>query len=324
MIHPKMMTINDVVRLLIENDDILILSHHFPDGDTLGSAYALCGALQILGKRARVECADEIPNKFLFIKNSVEIQHFEPKYIVSADVADSKLLCSLCEVYGNKIDLCIDHHSRNTSFAKQSYVEGDSAACAEIIYLIVKELINDIPKSIADCLYTGISTDTGCFKFSNVTARTHRIAAELISLGCEHALINKVMFDTKSRSRIALEKAVLDNLKFEYNGLCATVALTRDMIASSGAAEDDIDGISSLPRQIEGVAAAVTMRELESGAYKVSLRTDNALNAAQIAVGFGGGGHAAAAGCTIKDTRENAEKMLIEAVGAALKKQNMI
>lgn len=313
-----MITLNEVIALLKEKDNILILSHRFPDGDTLGSAYALCGALQRLGKNASVLCSDQMPDKFSYMKKAIKEQVFSPKYIVAVDVAAKKLLGSLENEYGDKVDLCIDHHSTNEIYAEKTYVESNSAATAEIIYLIVNEMLGTIPKEIADCLYTGISTDTGCFKFSNVTSRTHKIAAELIDAGCESAKISKAMFDTKSKSRIAIEKEVLEGLEFRFNGLCAIVTLTLDMIASSGAVEDDIDGISSLPRQIEGVVAGITLREVSEGGYKVSLRTADEINAAKVASKFGGGGHSAAAGCSINDSIENAKNALANAVEDAL------
>ncbi len=319
-----MMKLNDVAKLLINKDNILILIHRFPDGDALGCSYALCSALQSMGKKCKIGCADDVPQKFGYVKKVIVEQDFEPEYFVAVDVAASHLLGKLEQVYGDMVDLRIDHHGKSTPFAKENYVEPKSASCAEIIYLLIKEMGVNITPEMADCLFTGVSTDTGCFKFSNVTSRTHKIAAELMELGCNSAEICKVMFDTKSKSRIAIEKAVLDNLRFEFNGLCAIVTISLDMLAKTNAQEDDIDGISSLPRQIEGVEAGITLREIKSGEYKISFRTSDRFNAAAIAEKFGGGGHSAAAGCSISGNESDVVDTLLKEVEKSLRNRDMI
>ena len=180
----------DIARaaeLLRENDDILVLCHAHPDGDTLGCGYALMHMLQSLGKRCRLECADEIAPKYSFMAKGLEIfGDFEPKFITAVDVADIKLLSDeSAEKYSGRVDLCIDHHGSNTEYAKEFCVDSTAAACAEILCPLADELGVGITPAIANCLYTGISTDTGCFKFSNTTARTHILAARLMECGAE-------------------------------------------------------------------------------------------------------------------------------------------
>ena len=178
-----------------------------------------------------------------------------------------------------------------------------------------------IDNKIAECIYTGISTDTGCFKYSNATPKTYRIAADMIELGARSAFINRLMFDTKSKQRVELEKLVLETLEFFCDDKCAVVYVTHDMQVKSGTADDDIEGISSIPRGIKGVQVGVTLREKENGIFKISLRTNDELNASDICKKFGGGGHPAAAGCTIHGGLENAKKSIVEAISDEIKRK---
>ena len=282
-------------KFLREHDKYLILTHASPDGDTLGSGYALCEALIKIGKQAKVVCPEEAPGKFDYLK--VMVDEFEHETVIAVDVADEKLLGNLCEQFSNKIDLCIDHHQSNLKFAKKLYLEGDSASACECVYNVINALGVEITPHIADCLYTGIATDTGCFKFSNTTARTHAIAAELFKKGANYSEINRVMFEVKSRQRVEMERLVLENIEFWFNGRCAIITVTQDMIKSTGCSGGDLDGITALSRQIEGVVIGITVREKADGKYKVSLRTFPPYDASQICKTFGGGGHANAAGC---------------------------
>lgn len=309
--------VKTAATLLKGQDNILILTHMSPDGDTLGSGYALLRGLHQLGKKAQVLCGDTIPKKYAYLKEDTREDAFEPQFVVSVDVADEKLLGDdLRERFGGKVDLCLDHHLSNTRYAENVYMEVCAATC-EVIYAVLKEMGVHFDKGIADCLYTGLSTDTGCFRYSNVTARTHRIAAELLELGAEADEINRVMFETKTKEYVKLQAEVLSSIEMYLDGKCAFVLLTQKMLKDSGCSETDCDGVSSIPRKIEGVLAGVTVREKADGSYKVSLRTYAPVDASKICKKMGGGGHERAAGCALDGTKYEAEKQkllqLIEA-----------
>lgn len=313
----------DIARaaeLLRENDDILVLCHAHPDGDTLGCGYALMHMLQSLGKRCRLECADEIAPKYSFMAKGLEIfGDFEPKFITAVDVADIKLLSDeSAEKYSGRVDLCIDHHGSNTEYAKEFCVDSTAAACAEILCPLADELGVGITPAIANCLYTGISTDTGCFKFSNTTARTHILAARLMECGAEISEINRVFFETKSLSYVQLERLALDSLKMYFGGRCAVITITQDMFAKSGADDNETDAIPGLSRQIEGVEAGITLKEGKDGTFKISVRTHAPIDASAICKTLGGGGHVRAAGCRIRGSRDEAERLVLEQVEKAL------
>lgn len=311
------MTIQQAAEMLAQWQDVLILSHQNPDGDTIGTALALYYAYRSMGVRARVECSDEFPHKYAYLTNTYDDQPFEPQHIVAVDVADAKLLGEKLQHYLPRIEVCIDHHPTNTGFAQHSLVVPTAAATAEVMMQVLEQMKVQITPLIASALYTGICTDTGCFRYSNTTADTHRAAARLIELGAPAERINRVMFETKSLPRITLEAQAMNTLTFHEGGKVAVMHVTRRMVAETGAAEGDLDGVSSIPRQIEGVEIGVTLREREDG-YKVSMRTTEYIDASQVCATLGGGGHARAAGCLIQAPLEEARRIVVEACCRAL------
>lgn len=302
-----------VADILKEKDNIEILTHHYPDGDTLGSAYALCLILQSLGKHARVITSGIVARKYDFLKKGVEIQEFEREFVVSVDVAASSLLGENQAEYENIIDLCIDHHGTNSIKAKASYVDAKAAAASEIIYELSKAMNVALTQDMASCIYTGISTDTGCFRYSNTTACTHLIAAELMAVTPDWHRINTEMFEVKTREKLNLEKMVYDTLEYSCEGKCALIYTTLEMQEKAGITDDEMEGLASIPRQIEGVLLGITMREKADGTFKISVRSNKDVSASDFCARFGGGGHKAAAGCTVVGDLETVKKLLLSA-----------
>ncbi len=308
----------ECAKLLLQQNNILILTHAHPDGDTLGSGFALCRALMQIGKKARVINDDEIPKKYNYLFDDIEFEDFEPSYIVAVDVATENLLGSLQDKYAGKIDLCVDHHLTNTEFAKKLLLRDYPAAC-EIIYMLINEMGVKIDKKIADCLYTGISTDTGCFRYASTTAQSYRIAAELIDLGADNGKINRAMFETKTKTYVALEKLALNNMKMFCNDRVAVITVTQDMYAKTGSNEQETEALAPLTRQIEGVEIGITIREKADRTCKASIRTYESVNAAALAKNFGGGGHAQAAACRFNCSVDEALEQIVKKCGEYLK-----
>lgn len=308
----------ECAKLLLQQNNILILTHAHPDGDTLGSGFALCRALMQIGKKARVINDDEIPKKYNYLFDDIEFEDFEPNYIVAVDVATENLLGSLQDKYAGKIDLCVDHHLTNTEFAKKLLLRDYPAAC-EIIYMLINEMGVKIDKKIADCLYTGISTDTGCFRYASTTAQSYRIAAELIDLGADNGKINRAMFETKTKTYVALEKLALNNMKMFCNDRVAVITVTQDMYAKTGSNEQETEALAPLTRQIEGVEIGITIREKADRTCKASIRTYESVNAAALAKNFGGGGHAQAAACRFDCSVDEALEQIVKKCGEYLK-----
>ena len=314
---PQTKELNDIAKALKKADDLVILTHQYPDGDTVGSAFALCRALRKLGKRANVIINGRLDKKFDFLMDNYEEQDFKYKTVVTVDIAAQQLLGDLEEDFGDKIDICIDHHASNNMPAKLSYVD-TKAANAENVLELIRLLGVPFDPDMANAIYTGICTDTGCFKFSNVNSATMRAAADMMDEGCDSSEINRVMFDLKSMARIRMEKAVLDSLTLHADGKIAVVNTTLAMEKETGVGDTDMDGIASIPRQIEGVIIGITIKEKDDGRYRISIRTLNGCDASRIGAEFGGGGHHAAAGCTLTGTFYDVKSRIVEAAKAEL------
>lgn len=314
----QMNDINEVAELLNDNDCYAILTHQFPDGDTLGSAYALCEMLQQKGKKAKVLINGNMPAKFAYLEAGIDKTDFEHKTVISVDVADSKLLGEL-EVYTPQITLAIDHHETHKQFAENSYVKCLASNCENIFEL--GNLLNiTFTKTIANAIYTGMATDTGCFKFTNTTAETHIVAAKLMQYGCDAHKINKAMFDTVSKNKKALEAYVIGNMQYYHNDEVAFAYTTKEILKRFGVTEDQVEGISAIPRTIEGVKVGITLREKDETSFKISIRSNDNICANQICARFGGGGHKAAAGCVIEGTVEQVRDTLLPVVYEFLEK----
>lgn len=316
--------INEAVEFLKSHDDYLILMHVSPDGDTLGCGYALCGALQRMGKRAKAVCPDPIPHRFDYMREAFAEQEFEHRTIVTVDVADSRLLGDMKET-GDKAELCIDHHVSNTEYAERLLLREHYAAAAELMYDVILALGVEIDRTIANCLYTGIATDTGCFKFSNTKPQTHIYAARLMECGAEIAPINYAMFELKTQGRIKLEQEVLKNMKYYADGHIAVISVMLDTLAEiEDIDSDDVGAMAAIPRQIEGVDIGISIKEKKPGFFKASLRSSERVDVSRVAQSFGGGGHARAAGCSFENTYEETERLIVEACCEALREAGVL
>lgn len=304
-------------RILRENDNFLVLSHDHPDGDTLGCAFALMRVLEILGKKRMFLCSDEVPHNFYYIHDGIKNDEITPEYVIAVDVADKRLLGRYEEEYGDRIDLCIDHHMSNTHYASDELIE-DRAAASEIVYELIRSMGIGIDKYIGECIYTGISTDTGCFKYQNMTSSVFRIAAELLDTGIDFKNINKLMFETVSKSLLKLELMARKTLEYYFDERLAVMTLTQEMYRKSGSNENECYGITALPRQIEGVLVGAVIKEKEDGSYGISVRTGIEIDASEICLRLGGGGHKGAAACKLKCSLEETKKQLLDSVKISL------
>ena len=306
--------LEDILKILEDNDNFLILTHKSPDGDTLGSGFALWNFLKEMGKHANVENSDEFPERYDFLYKGYKAEDISYDYVIAVDIADPKLIGGNLGKYQEEgaVDLCIDHHFSNKCFAKKTYVEPDASAAALIMYKLFKKSGREISPQVATCLYTGLATDTGCFKYENTTPEAHIACAELMTLGVPFAKINRSMFDIKSRERIKVEQSVISNMEFYCKGECAMIALSQKHIEESGLEPAEFDGLASIPLSVEGVKIGITAKERHENVYKISVRTTDEIDASAFCREFGGGGHIRASGCEIKGTLEEVKEKLIK------------
>ena len=294
---------------------LVIVSHVSPDGDTLGSSLALMHALRMLGKEVIMNVDDDISTVYSFLPGIAEYRRFAPEESVDADllvIVDA----SSADRAGNALDvvkspavLNIDHHKTNTRFADYLYLDSDAAATAEIIYSLLLEMGIKLTRDIATCIYEGIYTDTGSFKYSNTTSRTLKTAAALLNYGVNPSLISDNM-ELKSRSQVEMLRKVLETLTFLKDGKIAYIEIPLELYDHNV----ETDTFISYPRYVEGVEIALLFKQVEANLTRVSFRSKE-IDVAKVALSFGGGGHKKASGCSIYAPLKEAEKVILEAVG---------
>ncbi|MBQ7687800.1 MAG: DHH family phosphoesterase [Clostridia bacterium] len=310
-------------KTLCAHDDILLLTHRLPDGDAVGSLFALYEALSAMGKRVRY-LLDTPPQDVNFLVREYTGDVFEPLFVVTVDVADRKLVYETPgTAYGDRVDLSIDHHASNNLFARQTLVLPEDAAAAEVLFELFTFGGVRITPRIADCLYTGIATDTGCFRYPNTTAATLRAAAALVDAGADNGRINTDIFETKSLAYVEFEASVMRSVQMFLDNRCAVATIPLSLFASTGVTEADAKAVNALPRQIEGVLAGVTVKERPEGGWRISVRTRAPLSASEICKRFGGGGHALAAGCELDGDLQTVVPQIVKAVEQELTSKNI-
>ncbi|MBC5735727.1 DHH family phosphoesterase [Lawsonibacter faecis] len=309
------MDYREAAALLAEQNDILILTHKRPDGDTIGCAVGLCAALRKLGKTAWVLPNADATSLFTpYLEGCLAPGEFAPRFVVSVDIAGRSLFPENAKVWLERgVDLAIDHHPSNEGFGRENCVDAGRAACGELIFDLVREW-GEIDAAIALPLYVAVSTDTGCFVYGNTTPGTHRVAAALMETGIDYRGVNKRHFRTKSFKRLRLESMLCQNMELFDGGRIAVAAVTLEMMAVLDAREEDAEDVSAFAGQVEGVQTAVTIRELRPDECKLSVRTSAGLNASAVCALLGGGGHAAASGCTVHGSVEEAKRAILEAI----------
>ncbi len=299
--------------------DAVIITHRSPDGDCVGAGFAMKEILQQLGIRSRVVCHDVFPKRYDFLTEVGAGEEFEPQTIIAVDIADTKLMGRYQEIYGDKVQLCIDHHISNKNYAEKTLLRAEASAACEVIYDLAKFMGIKITEHCAKCLYTGMATDSGCFKFQCATAHTHEVVAEIMKeySNINFAKINRNMFEVKSYGRIKLESEFNNIAETYLDGKLCIIAVTKDMMNTLGVSDEELEGFASLTIQYEGVEVGIFMRERQDD-YKCSFRSADEVNVSKICELFNGGGHIKASGCNISGNLDDIKKQFIEAVKNAL------
>lgn len=316
--NSKLISVQETADLIKNWDNILILCHKNPDGDTLGSRAALANVFRQMGKRCRVACHNRIPVKYDYLTLPVYAGDFEIEHIIAVDLAGENLFGDNLKEYLGKTELCIDHHETNGRYSKFLCLKGHYPAACQIIYEIILRMGEQITVETADALYTGIITDTGCFRFSNTMPETHVVASHLMELGAHYVELSERFFMSKSRKTVELEKYALNNLEYYFDGRCAILVLDKDTLDSIKPDPTDLDGLSSLAKNFEGVDVSILLRWIGENRFKGSVRTSEAANAVNIASPLGGGGHNRARGFELDHDLEAAKLMALAAAGEEL------
>lgn len=309
---------SETAEWLQEHDNFCILTHRKPDGDTAGSAAALCRGLRQLGKQAAILENPELSSRYASLHEGLTVSFpQENDTLISVDVAAAHMLPDTFAHLTDRIELRIDHHASSSSFTPLELVDPAAAATAEIVYDLLMELWVDLDQQMAQALYVGTSTDTGCFRYSNTTDHSFLVAAACAASGAPVYQLNQELFETNSLARLRLQGWMVEHAKFLRDGKVVICAIPRSVERELGLTEDDLDNISSFPRTIAGVCLAATIREHSENESKASLRSVPGWDSAAICAVFGGGGHAGASGARIRLPLDQAVQALEEAILAA-------
>ena len=313
----KKLTLNETADFLLTHDHYAILTHRRPDGDTLGSSAALCRILRNMGKTAHLLKNDEITDRFAWLHDGLTKEEAaEGDTLVTVDVASPGMLPVKFERYLGNIALRIDHHASATSFTENELVDSGKGACAEIIFDLLQALWQEFDPAIADAVYVGTSTDTGCFRFANTTSHTFITAAACAAAGARVYELNQALFETNTLGRLKIQSWIVEHMDIFAGGRLAVVAIPKAVETEIGVTEDDMDNISSFPRSISGVCMAATLRETKDGDVKLSVRAIPGFDATIVTGTFGGGGHKGAAGASLKmplsEAAEAVKKAMLE------------
>ncbi len=289
-----------IAKKLKKAEKIAIFTHLNPDGDALGSSFAVKRVLESIGKSAEIYLEKEMPKKFSYLGEDYKIGDEDTK--IDADCA-LVLDCGAYERLGalenpcKKIPcvLCVDHHFSGESFGDICYKEVDSPATAQICYKLCECLTKKIPQSACIAMYTGISTDTGHFKFSSVTAETFEICAKILKSGINHRKITEILYDTIKYEKLIFTGKVAERIELFKNGEIAMLKCPEDFLAEYGLTYDDVEELPNIPLSIEGVRVAILVKDKDENSKRVSLRGRDVLDLSKAADKFGGGGHKNAA-----------------------------
>lgn len=313
-------TLQEVAGALKEAQSILLFPHINMDGDTLGSSVALCLALRKMGKNAHILVDEEVPGFLDFLSIECCTWNFDeiekPDMSICIDCGDPERFKSRSDkFFTGKVTACMDHHLTSEPFATYNYVDPDAAATAEIVYDVITELEVELDEKIAEAVYTGITTDTGNFQYSNTKARTHEIVMELYETNADFNKVSVNLYQRNRLQKLKLQARMLSEMEIFGDGKAAICFVTQKMLEEGDALMEDTEGIIETLRGIEGVELAGFVKELTEDSCKISLRSKSYVNVAKISEKFGGGGHERAAGFTLYMSVEEAVKLLKEVIG---------
>jgi len=321
MMNKEMEKLYDLaIRKIQESKNIFISSHVQPDGDNIGSMLALGLALKKINKNVFILKTDDIPSDYLFLPNIDIIKDYNKDFdeidtFIALDSGDDNRLGKnkvLIDKANNVIN--IDHHVSNTEFGNINIVDGNAAATGELVYKLITKMNIPIDKDIARCIYTAISTDTGSFMYDSTSYETHEIVAKLLKFDIEPAEININLYQNRSIHRTKLFIRVLETLSFHFDNKVATVKTRQSMLNDTNTNIEDTEGILSFVREIANVEIAIMFKEFQGNETKVSMRSKRYMDVASICSVFKGGGHIRAAGCSIDQSINYAEELILKEI----------
>ena len=319
---PANASLDQIGEVLRNHQSFVLISHVRPDGDAIGSQIALGYSLMALGKSVRLINEDGLPDNLTFMAGSdkIELPPAEPldvEVAIALDTAAKPRLGdnALHAASKAKLWLNIDHHISNPSYGDLNLVDSTSPATGQILYQLITGLGLPLPAESRDAIYVATSTDTGSFQYPSTTAKTYEMAADLIHRGLDVGKINSDTYDNHPYRRVELMRALLNTLELSPDGLVANWEMHDQTRIDLQLLPEDSEGLIDIIRAIRGVQIAAFFEELESGKIRVSMRSkDRRVDVSNVALEFGGGGHALAAGIRMDGPLEAAKTQVLAAL----------
>lgn len=311
-------------NLISENDHFTLLSHVRPDGDAYGTSLGFALSLLAAGKKVSVFNEDGLSPMFAFLPQSALIQKTPATHpshksaILAVDTAAKDRLGPTFISWDRQPDLNLDHHISNTGYGKINWIDPQSPASGEVLYDVIQSLSLPLTPEVAQCLYVGIMTDTGSFRYRQTTAKTLEVAAALIRAGANPTDLAQACYQSYPASRLLLQREVLNTVKFDHQDQIAYFRLTPEMFQRSGAKSEETEGIIESLQCVKTVEVAFVVESLDPQTTRVSLRSRGKVDVQKIASEFGGGGHTLAAGIRSKLPVAELEQKLLEKINFSL------
>ncbi|MEP6756121.1 MAG: bifunctional oligoribonuclease/PAP phosphatase NrnA [Chthonomonadales bacterium] len=306
----------DAVRAIRAANRIVLASHVNPDGDTLGSSLALAFALRSLGKMAIPLSHDGVPEILKWmpgvetVETETSLRDFDLAIVCDTGTTD-RIGQSKEAILSAPVSICIDHHVTEGEFGQIRIVDSKSSSTGELMFDLIQALEVELTPDMANCLLCAIITDTGSFRYMNVTPRTFEIAAALMSAGASPAEISELVFENRSLASVKLLGRALESLKTAADGRVAWAHVSAKDFEELNATDEETEGIVNHVRAVRTAHVGVLFRETPNKKIRISLRSRPGFDVNQVANMFGGGGHHLAAGCSQEPPLETAEETVI-------------
>jgi phosphoesterase RecJ-like protein len=316
-------TLQKIAEEIRRNRTFLLTAHEGPDGDAVGSSLALASILRKIGKEVHLHLQDPIPELYGFLPGSetasaaIPDQDFDVAFVL--DIGELRRAGEqFCNFSRIATTINLDHHLTCDNFGTHNLIDTSAAATGVLVYRIARELGYVFDPETALCLYVSIITDTGSFRYSNANREAFAIAGEMIECGVNAWDVAEKLYENQPQKRLELLARCLPTLEVFAGGQAASVTVTQDMYADTGADAELTDGFVNYPRSIRGVEVAIFFRQLDETRVKVGFRSKGKINVAGFSAALGGGGHHNAAGCTVDGTVDQVRARVYALVEAAL------
>ena len=315
----------EISDILKNEDGFLVVTHINPDGDAIGSMLGMYLALKEMGKDCWAMVDSSLPERYTFLPGqervltAPEALHSQPNWIISLDVASEPRISPDIKRFRDRAGLInVDHHPTNKGFGDFNLISPDATSTAEMVYILLSRAGFSLSPDVGKCLYTGVVSDTGCFRFSGVTSDTLHLAADILASGFDSYDVTRHLYEEFPLRRLELERLVLERMQILLDGALIMSTLYADDFKRLGSPMSEAENLVNKLRESRGVEVGVLVTQLSEDFCRASLRSKGSVDVASVASSLGGGGHKNAAGLRSPLPVAELQSKIIRSIGAAL------